>query len=201
MTPLDVALFVAFPLATLWPSPPAEPIATFTVSVSVATEDGEPVVDDAWVDAQLDFADTMFGDLGVHFRRAKPSAPLDPRFAHLESRADRDGLAGSLEAHAINVFVVASLRDVDEPPRLRMGVHWRERAHPDHHFVILASGARSSTLAHELGHFFGNPHSPVEDNVMSYDRSGGPVFFDDPQVKRIRFLAREYLRTHELTPN
>jgi hypothetical protein len=53
-------------------------------------------------------------------------------------------------------------------------------------------------LAHELGHYFGNAHSQVRDNVMSYERSGGPVFFDPEQGKRIAARARAYVKSGEL---
>jgi hypothetical protein len=188
---------IALPLAALAWGPRAEPIATFAVTVSVASEDGAPVVDDAWVLAQLDFAETMFGDLGVHFGRVATKT-LDARFAHLESRADRNALAAELEPSTVHLFIVASLRDVDDRVSLRMGVHWRESQHPDEHFIIMAATARPTTLAHELGHFFGNPHSLVEDNVMSYSRTGGAVFFDEAQIRRIRVSAKEYVRKGEL---
>ena len=56
------------------------------------------------------------------------------------------------------------------------------------------------TVIHELGHYFGNPHSPVADNVMSYERTGAPVFFDAAQGKRIAARARAYVRSGELLP-
>jgi hypothetical protein len=194
---LAAPLLLLMPLVELTQGAREETIATFVVSPAVATEDGAPVVDDAWVADQLAFAETMFGDLGVHFG-ATAVRPLDARFAHMESRADRDALATQLEPRVINVFFVASLRDVDEPDRLRMGVHWRQRGHDDRHYVIVAASARPSVLAHELGHFFGNGHSTVQNNLMSYDRSFGPVFFDDAQIRRIRAFAKEYVRTGEL---
>ena len=35
-----------------------------------------------------------------------------------------------------------------------------------------------TTLAHELGHFLGNGHAYVKNNLMSYERDGGEVFLD-----------------------
>ena len=40
----------------------------------------------------------------------------------------------------------------------------------------------------------------VADNVMSYERTGAPVFFAADQGKRIAAKAREYVRSGELLP-
>ena len=55
-------------------------------------------------------------------------------------------------------------------------------------------------LAHELGLYFGNSRSHVLDNVMSYEHSGAPVFFDAEQGKRIAARARAYVKSGELVP-
>ena len=54
-------------------------------------------------------------------------------------------------------------------------------------------------LAHELGHFFGNGHSSVPDNLMSYTRSGGKAFLDDAQVARVHAFATKLLAAGRLT--
>ena len=122
--------------------------------------------------------------------------------AELETRADRHALARFMRPRAINWFVVASLRDVDEPSRFRQGVHWRPRlrgAPGGAHFVIVSAIAGPTVLAHELGHFFGNPHSTVPGNLMSYDRGEGPPVLDAVQRQRIAARAREMLASGELT--
>jgi hypothetical protein len=174
-------------------------IATFPIAFAVMQEDGEPVREDAWIDAELAEAERLFAPHGVHF--AKASRRLAGSvYARLETRADRDGLAAMMRPSVINVFVVRSLKDVDEKERWRMGVHWRPSQRPGERFIILAANAAPSVLAHELGHFFGNPHSPTPDNVMSYTRTGGELFFDAPQIARIRATARRCLQTRELLP-
>jgi hypothetical protein len=40
----------------------------------------------------------------------------------------------------------------------------------------------------------------VLDNVMSYERSGAPVFFDGDQGKRIAAHARAHVKSGELVP-
>ena len=178
-------------------------IPTLPLAIAVALEEGlagqVPVRDEAWIDAQFQAATRLFGAEGVHFQRVE-RAPLDPRFARLETRDDRDALAAETQKAVVNVFVVASLRDVDDPALHRGGVHWRARQSPARHYIIVAASAGPSTLAHELGHFFGNGHSTVTDNVMSYKRTGENVFFDAAQVTRIRASTLGYLARKELVP-
>ncbi|MCZ7678805.1 MAG: M10 family metallopeptidase domain-containing protein [Sandaracinaceae bacterium] len=167
-----------------------------------ATADGAgaEVVDRAWIDAQVENANTIFRPHGVSFRVAR-RARMDARHARLESRADRHALGGLLTERVIDCFIVLSLRDVDEPSRYRQGVHWRPRgeAYPaGAHFVIVSSIAGPTVLAHELGHYFGNGHSDVPGNIMSYERGDVPPFFDDAQAARIRSSARRFLRRGEL---
>ena len=177
--------------------PAAAPIPTLQLAFAVASEAGTPVRDDAWIDAQVAEAERLFGGLGVHLRKTAPR-PLAERFAHLETRADRDALAAEMSRGVINVMLVGSLRDVDDTSLHRMGVHWRPAAAPAKHYVIVSASALPSTLAHEIGHYFGNPHSAVRDNLMSYDRSGDQVFLDEAQGRIIRRFARLYVRIGEL---
>jgi hypothetical protein len=173
------------------------PIPPLPIILAVAEEEGAPVRDAAWVDAQVAQAEALFSPLGIPLR-VVASRALGADHARLETRADRDALGGLVEPRRVNVFVVASLRDVDDPKLYRMGVHWRSRARPARHYAIVASDARGTTLAHELGHFFGLDHTKVVDNVMSYDRGAGPVFFDDRQADRMRAMARMYVQSRLL---
>jgi hypothetical protein len=151
---------------------------------------------EGWLGEQLANAAALYLPFGVAF--AKTDGPrLDASLAHVETRADRDAFAARTAAHAIDVFVVASLRDVDDPAEMRRGVHWHAGAL---HYILLVGTAPPTVLAHELGHYFGNPHSPVADDVMSYVRTGGPVFFDAAQGRRIGERARAYVASRELLP-
>ena len=77
------------------------------------------------------------------------------RSARERRRSQRAG--ARTRAGVINCFIVASLRDIDDASQMRSGVHWRSRTHAGAHYVILASIAPLGVLAHELGHFLGNP--------------------------------------------
>ncbi len=175
------------------------PIPTLPLEIAVAPDAGRPVRDDAWIDAQIAEAERLFGPIGVHFRKAA-QRPLADKYARLETRRDRDALAAELRKGVINVFLVASLRDVDDPRLYRMGVHWRHTVETRKRFIILSAEALPSTLAHELGHYFGNPHTSVLNNLMSYQRNGAEVFLDDKQAARTRAFARLYVRSGEISP-
>jgi hypothetical protein len=176
--------------------------ATFVLALAVpATETADTTAaDEAWLDGEIAEAERLYAPLGVHFKRG-PRRPLAPARARPETREDRDALAHEgLVRGCINVFVVDSLRDVDDPKRLRQGVHWHAPDPAGAHYVILSRIANPTVLAHELGHFFGNAHTTTTDNLMSYDRATDRTFIDERQARRIVARARAYLRTKELAP-
>ncbi len=180
------------------PTATASASTTFSLRVSIVSDEaGKPLADPGWLAGEIEAAEGLFEPFGVRFARAD-GAPLDARLAHVETRDDRNALGSRVTPHVIDVFVVASLRDVDDPAQMRRGVHWH--APSGAHYLILVASAPKTVLAHELGHYFGNPHSRVPDNVMSYERSGAPVFFDADQGKRIAARARAYVRSGELLP-
>ena len=173
--------------------------ASFSLAISIAEEDGKRAQSDAWVAAQVSSAERLFGPIGVHVHWTLEK-PLGARFARIETRRDRDALGTELEGKSINVMVVSLLRDVDDPTRERMGVCWQNQSDTNLRYLIVSATAKPTVLAHELGHFFGNPHSPAEDNVMSYARTGAAIFFDGVQQAVIRAKARSYLSAGILLP-
>ncbi|MCA9526361.1 MAG: hypothetical protein KC549_08715 [Myxococcales bacterium] len=183
----------------------AKPV-TFPVVFHVAVVQDAPVVEPAWLDAQLAQANAIFADHGVQLVR-QAIVPLPEEHALLEDRADRNALGARLQPRVINAFIVASLRDVDDPTRLRQGVHWRPYGRKADargrvkHLVIVAAYARPTVLAHELGHFFDNPqHSTVPGNIMSYQRGETLPVLDARQSRRMQGAARRFRRTGELVP-
>jgi NAD(P)-dependent dehydrogenase (short-subunit alcohol dehydrogenase family) len=175
-----------------------EAVGTFPLAFAVAEENGQRVVDNAWLAAQLAEVERLYGPIGVHVHDVGARA-LGLPLAQLETRTDRDSLARALLRNVINVFVVASLRDVDDTSLMRRGVHWRHSHQPSQRYIILSAIAGKTVLAHELGHYFGNGHSPVVDNLMSYERTGGEVFLDANQARTIRAAAQLVLRSGEVT--
>jgi hypothetical protein len=185
-------------LASPSPCGAEDDIAIFPVEIAMATDDMTPVQSAAWVDEQLAHAEALYGPHGVHFRRVG-LRNIDEDAAHVETRADRDRLVAACKPGVINVVVVETLKDVDEADRFRFGVHWRNEADPHRRYIVLSAAAPPTVLAHELGHYFGNAHSTVPNNVMSYVRTPGePVFLDEAQIRMVRAKAREALATREI---
>lgn len=179
---------------------PAQSVTTMPIALTVAEENGAAVVGEGWIRERLAQADAIFAPAHVAFLVRERHTMGEPHLA-METRSDRHALAELLVARSINVFVVRSLRDVDDPSLMRQGVHWRSPRVPGSHYVIVSSVAGETTLAHELGHFFGNPHSPVVNNIMSYERDGTVLpFFDERQLRRIRARARRFLSSGEIVP-
>lgn len=179
---------------------PAQTVTTLPIALTVAEVDGAPVVSEAWIAARMAQADAIFAPAALAFTVRERARMGEPHVA-METRSDRHALAALLVPRSINVFVVRSLRDVDDPSLMRQGVHWRSPRVPGSHYVIVSSVAAETTLAHELGHFFGNPHSPVVNNIMSYERDGTVLpFFDAAQLRRICARARRFLSSGELVP-
>ena len=168
-----------------------DPVLTLPVAISAVYVSGERVVDDAWIAKQWASVDKLYADFGIRFER-RDGNKVPATSARLETKEDRDALGAHFVEGVVNVFFVKALMDIDEIGRIRMGVCWR--APGNKRFVAVASNAKPTVLAHELGHFLGNGHSKVVDNVMSYERSGGPVFFDANQKKTIRTTALALLR-------
>ena len=170
----------------------------FGLAISIAMEStgGARIADDAWVNEQIATANELFGPLGVKFRWTIEAALPEPH-GEMHSRSDRDVLTKRLERGVVNVFLVRELEDVDEPGRFRMGVTWTSRI-DQKRYIVLARSAKPSVLAHELGHLFGNQHTSVANNLMSYSRDGGTIFLDDRQKATITSFAERFLADHML---
>ena len=158
---------------------------------------GRPTKSKRWLARQIRVANRVFAPTGLRFQAAGV-APLSGEHAVLDDRHDRNQLSRYLERGVVNVYVVGDMRDVDNQNEWRRGVHWRLPWQPDQHFLVLTSIAPPTTLAHELGHYFGNRrHRMIRGNIMSYDHGPRPRF-DPDQERRVRDTARTLLRSHQL---
>ncbi len=161
--------------------------------------DGSAVAEPALVDKSVEAATRIFGQHGVSFFEAEARTMVEAKFADVITRDDRDAFAALWLPGVINVFVVRKLGDVDEPGRARMGVAWRCLRDLEKKYVIVAAYAREVVLAHELGHFLGNGHSKIKNNLMSYDHDeSGGVFIDRDQARVARATARQLFAAKKL---
>lgn len=170
-------------------TPRCRPAARHCVGIHlhIVVVDGEPVQDIAWLSRQVDEAQERFAPIDVALEiRGVTALSADRR--GIVSRSDRDHLGdGRFAPGLVHVFVVGSLADVDGPGEIR-GVHWRQRGDRERRWIILSSIAGPLVLTHELGHFFGLPHSTYPASVMN--KTEGP---DRPLAER-GFHERELPR-------
>ena len=190
----------------LWaagPSPlQAQPSAPVVLPLVVHTVhvDGEPIAAPDFIARRVARANEIFAAYGVGFEIAN-TLPLPAAHAKLKDRPDRDALARYAARGAIDIFLVEELADVDEVGRMRRGVHWHARTRPGSHFVILSLLGGESVLAHELGHYLGNPeHSETPGNLMSYQHTELLPFLDPKQQSKLQRALRHYLKSRELKP-
>jgi hypothetical protein len=150
-----------------------------------------------WVAAELAAANRHFAPLDVAFQLAGLDA-LPASAEHVATRADRDALATDrMVGKVIHVFVVGKLDDVDKDGQIAYGVTWRTRR-GDRKYVIVSNVALERTLAHELGHFFGLPHSTYAVSIMNKGERADPPpeqrTFADEEIAAMRPVLRRLLR-------
>ena len=131
---------------------------------SAATAEGFDDV--AFLGAQLAHANAHHAGAGLGFEVVE-ILTLPASAADIVTRSERDALGHDRwQRGLVDVFVVSSLANVDDPGPIR-GVHWRSRAARERRWVILSRISPPHVLAHELGHYFGLAHSTVPASLMN----------------------------------
>jgi hypothetical protein len=203
-----------------WPKPAlaiALP-AILLLALSEARADGRPAfalvvhvatTRPAEIDPRLD---TLLGAANRHFTAAGIEFEVDERrelpesFAVLETIRERRQLGKFFVPRRINVYLVDEIRDPTpsaatrraaraqgrKPSGRLSGAHVPIRGRTPGTYIIVARTRSAVSLAHELGHFFGVPHSEDPTNIMSYgsDRD----HFDERQLDVFRRHARRFRR-------
>ena len=173
----------------------------FGIDLHLLVRDAGPCQTPSWVADQLQEANRHFGPAGVGFELSRVRK-LSPKNAEIETRTQRDRLGRKrFRRGTIQVYLVARIANVDDPGDIR-GVHWRDRAARHRRWVILSRIAPGYVLAHELGHYFGLPHSRYPISIMNKQPRSDPPFetwtFAAPELSRIRAHARRYGRAGKL---
>lgn len=137
----------------------------FGVRFWVHAADGVAVANDAWLISSVAFANRMFAPVDAGFTIVEVRTATFA--AQINSRKLRTAVVTSSPASKwIDVMVVPSLFDLDTPNFPLWGVHWRATA-KRRGILLNASAAWDRTLAHELGHYFGLPHSSYAISIMN----------------------------------
>jgi len=161
------------------------------VEVFVTIEDGKPVQSPEWLAGELKRANELFAAIGVGFELHRVRF-IGGQWSHVHSRADRDALGDrARERGVVHVFMVRELDDVDIIGGVLYGVHWRRRGDRSQRWIILsARDGSSTTLAHEMGHYFGLPHSTYEESIMNKTARASPTWpervFAGPEHAKMR---------------
>ncbi len=176
----------------------------FGLQLHVVSGESGTVASAAWIAAQVALANKHFAASDIAFELAGVDA-LPETQSHVVTRADRNTLAkgkGRLGGGVVHVHVVGALDDVDVPGEVRNGVAWR-LPKDTRKYVILAATALPLTLAHELGHVFGLPHSTYADSIMNKTpRTEPPVdqrSFAKAERQKIEATRKRLVRTKFLT--
>ena len=169
----------------------------FGIHLHIAANDSGLVTTVDWMTKQLAGANRHFTRLDVGFQLTGIDQ-LPATAMHVETRADRNALAAErLGGKQIHVFIVGQLDDVDQEGAIAYGVTWR-RPNDPRKFIIVSAQALERTLAHELGHFFGLPHSEYAISIMNKaDRKEPPVeerTFADEEIAAMRPNLKRLIR-------
>lgn len=149
------------------PACPADRAHCVGIHLHVVVGPGGPVQTPEWISAELEHAFLLFEPAALGFEIVAVDR-VGPEFLHLATREQRDAIGRPrFTRGVIHVFLVERLEDVDAPGEQIRGVHWRQRSNIDKRWVILSKIGSKVVMAHELGHFFGLPHSRYDASVMN----------------------------------
>ncbi|MDC0722308.1 matrixin family metalloprotease [Nannocystis bainbridge] len=181
----------------------AEVERCFGVHLHLVVTGGVAVQTVEWVTSQVAEANARFATIDVNFEvvaaETLPASDLE-----IDDRGERDALGDPHFSRGVaHVFVVGRLADVDVAGSEIRGVHWRFRQDRARRWVILSKIAGALTLAHELGHFFGLPHSSYDESLMNKTPRvawlTGELSFAEPEFARMRRHRDRMLREGMLT--
>lgn len=184
----------------------------FPVVFHVAVKDGSPITAKTQVDQELARANINFYGAGIGFR-VHELRHLPEGHSTLRTVPDRRRLRRYFMKRKINVFVVEEILDarpskatlkaaaavgLDPSDGRLAGAHIPAKGLRPSTYIIVTRSSMYRSFTHELGHFFGAPHSKNPDNFMSYGPN--PFQFSERQLNYFRRRARHFRRSRSLVP-
>jgi hypothetical protein len=190
--------------AERWSQPQQRAMIRLPITLHMATDGGEPVTRRARVRRWIDRANRDLAPFGIqlevravrHLPEGWESVTRWGQRRQLAHYAPRDG--------TIHVFVIEELDRRRRPVlgRKVRGLHWRyrgvNRTLSQREYIMVTSGAPTTTLAHEIGHLFGLRHSTESNNIMCSCRSGPDVGFTRTQGVQMRDGARAFMSKQDM---
>lgn len=187
-------------LVTAAPACDAARATCLGLALHVAVDDNGPIAKPDWLAAQLAQANRHFEKLDVGYKIVSIDA-LPASATRVEDRAERSSFGAQVKGTVIHVFVTGQLDDIDLPGEVAYGVTWRRGATK---FIILSTQAWERTLAHELGHVFGLPHSTHAISIMNKTPRAEPPpeqrTFADAEYRAMKPRLQALLRGKALVP-
>jgi len=168
------------------------------IALHVPVTDQGPIATAEWVARQLAEANRHFAPLDVGFQIVAVT-PLPESVARVEDREERDALGKQIGGTVVDVFLTGHLDDIDRAGEMAYGVTWRKG---DKKFVIVSTQAWERTLAHELGHVFGLPHSKYAISIMNKTPRDAPAVeertFHADELAKMKPRVRQLVRARVL---
>ncbi len=171
----------------------------FGIALHIAVGDAGAIATPEWVTAQLTGANRHFEPLDTELEIVSVDA-LPATALRVEDRKERTSFASLAKGRVIHVFVTGRLDDVDIPGNEIYGVAWPSNSNVK--LIILSTQALERTLAHELGHVFGLPHSTYPISIMNKTERKDPPperrTFDPKEVAAMKPRIAWFVRAKAL---
>lgn len=164
------------------------------IRLHVAAADGGLVATPDFVARQVAAANAHLAAVDLAIQVVGADA-LPEAAARIANAGERSALARRVAGTVIDVFMTARLDDIDVAGGEIRGVAWPAGAKK---YVILSTIAPDRTLAHELGHVLGLPHSSYAISIMNKaPREQPPIdqrTFHPDEIAAMRWQLARLLR-------